>query len=44
MDNTEYRGFLIQNILEWQTRGQFTAEELHCKPTKVLEVIHDSID
>lgn len=44
MDITAYRDFLIKNILAWQTRGQFTAEELHRMPTRVLETIHDNID
>lgn len=44
MTNTEYKEMLISNILEWQTRNQFTKEELQKKPIRVLEVIHDNVD
>lgn len=39
-----YRMELIRDILEWQTKNQFTAEELRMKGTKVLERIHDNVD
>ena len=44
MTNTEYKEMLISNILEWQTKNQFTKEELQKKPIRVLEVIHDNVD
>lgn len=44
MTNEKYRKFLIDCILEWQTRGQFTREELEKKPTRVLEKISDNVD
>ena len=44
MTNAEYKEMLISNILEWQTRNQFTKEELQKKPIRVLEVIHDNVD
>lgn len=44
MTNKEYKEMLIDNILAWQTRGQFTREELARKTTRVLEIIHDNVD
>ena len=44
MTITEYRQMLIDCILEWQTRNQFTEEELKKKSTRVLEIIHDNVD
>ena len=44
MTNAEYKKMLIDNILEWQTRNQFTREELEKKPIRVLEIIHDNVD
>ena len=44
MDLREYREMLIKNILEFQTRGQFTEEQLKKKPIRVLEIIHDNVD
>ena len=43
MDNVGYREMLINNILEWQTRNQFTKEELQSKTIRALEVIHDNV-
>ena len=43
MSNTEYRNFLIANILEWQTNNQFTKEELNKMTIRTLERIHDNI-
>lgn len=44
MNNTEYRKMLIDNIMEWQTKNQFTREELQKKPIRTLEIIHDNVD
>lgn len=44
MNNTEYKEMLINNILEWQTRNQFTREELQNKSIRALEIIHDNVD
>lgn len=44
MNNAEYKEMLINNILEWQTRNQFTKEELQKKSIRVLETIHDNVD
>ena len=43
MNNTEYKEFLINNILEWQTNNQFTKEELNKMSIRILERIHDNI-
>ena len=43
MSNTEYKEFLIINILEWQTNNQFTKEELGKMTIRTLERIHDNI-
>lgn len=44
MTQKEYKDFLINNILEWQTRGQWTREALEKKTVRVLEIIHDNVD
>ncbi len=44
MTMSEYRALLIKNILEWQTRNQFTEDQLKKKSTRTLEIIHDNID
>lgn len=44
MTNQEYKQMLIKNILEWQTKGQFTRGELEKKPIRSLEIIHDNVD
>ena len=43
MTNKEYKKMLINNILEWQTKNQFTKEELQKKTVRTLEIIHDNI-
>lgn len=44
MTRAEYKEMLIRNILEFQTRGQFTREELEKKTIRSLEIIHDNVD
>lgn len=44
MDNVEYKTMLINNILEWQTKEQFTKEELQKKSIRELEIIHDYVE
>lgn len=44
ISNTDYKKMLIENILEFQTRGQFTMEELQKKSIRTLEIIHDNIE
>lgn len=44
MTNTEYKQMLINDILEWQTRNQYTREELQKKSIRALERIYDIID
>lgn len=44
MNNAEYRAMLIANILERQTKKQFTREQLENKTIRSLEIIHDNID
>ena len=39
-----YKRILIEGILEFQTRNQFTKEELKKKSIRVLEIIHDNVD
>lgn len=43
MDAKDYKKFLIDNILEWQTKGQFSRDELEKKSVRALEIIHDNI-
>lgn len=44
MTNVEYREMLINDILEWQTRNQYTREELQKKSIRALEKIYDVIN
>lgn len=44
MTNKEYREMLIDGILDYQTRVQFTREELESKPIRTLERIYDNVD
>ena len=43
MDMKDYKKFLIDNILSWQKRNQFSREELEKKSVRALEIIHDNI-
>ncbi len=44
MTNKEYREFLIDGILEFQTKSQFSREQLEKMSIKTLEKIYDNID
>ena len=44
MTTKEYKEFLIDGILEFQTRNQFTREELQSKAVRALETIYDNVD
>lgn len=44
MTNAEYKEMLISDILEWQTRNQYTREELERKSIRALERIYDNVD
>ena len=44
MDWKKYKEFLIENILDFQTKKQFSREELEKKTIRILERIHDTID
>lgn len=44
MTNKDYREMLINGILEFQTRNQFTREELEKKPIRTLERIYDNVE
>ena len=44
MTNVEYKEMLITDILKWQTRNQYTREELQKKSIRALERIYDVID
>ena len=44
MTNAEYRNFLINGILEFQTSNQFSKSELEKKPIRVLEKIFDNVN
>lgn len=44
MTTTEYREMLINGILDYQTKGQFTLEELKQKPIRTLEIIYDNVE
>ena len=44
MTNAEYRKMLIDGILKYQTKEQFTREELEKKPIRTLERIYDNVE
>ena len=44
MTAIEYKEFLIDNILEFQTKNQWTRDELAKKSIRVLEIIHDYVE
>lgn len=44
MTKTEYREMLIKGILDYQTKGQFTEDELKKKPIRTLEIIYDNVE
>ena len=44
MTNKEYKQDSIKNILQWQTRNQFSKEDLEKKSIRELERIHDYVD
>ena len=44
MTNKEYRDFLINGILEFQSNNQFTKDELLKKSIRVLEKIFDNVN
>ena len=43
MTNLEYKKMLIDGILEFQTRNQWTREKLNEKSIRVLEIIYDNV-
>lgn len=43
MSNREYKEMLISHILEWQTKEQFTKEQLEKKSIRMLEIIYDNV-
>lgn len=43
MEMQDYKKFLIDNIMSWQTKDQFNREELEKKSIRALEIIHDNI-
>ena len=43
MTTAEYRRFLIDGILDFQTRNQFTREDLLKKTIRALEIIYDNV-
>ena len=44
MDNKEYKEMLISGILEFQTKSQFSREDLKKKSIRTLEKIYDNVD
>lgn len=44
MTNKEYREMLISCILDYQTKRQFTGEELRKKSIRTLEIIYDNVE
>lgn len=44
MTNREYKMMLIDGILEFQTKEQFTRKDLEKKSIRILEKIYDNVD
>lgn len=44
MTNKEYKMMLINGILEFQTKEQFTRRDLENKSIRILERIYDNIN
>lgn len=44
MTNKEYKMMLINGILEFQTKEQFTRRDLEKKSIRTLERIYDNVD
>ena len=44
MTNSEYKKMLIDGILEYQTKEQFTREELEKMTLRTLERIYDNVE
>ena len=44
MNILEYKEMLIEGILEFQTRNQFTREQLEKKSISALERIYDNVN
>lgn len=44
MTEAVYRQMLIDGILDYQTKGQFTREELQNKSIRTLEIIYDNVE
>lgn len=44
MTNKEYIEMLIRGILNYQTKCQFTEEELRKKSIRILELIYDNVE
>ena len=44
MTNKESREMLINGILDYQIKGQFTEEELRKKSIRTLEIIYDNVE
>lgn len=44
MDHRKYKKMLIKGILEFQTKNQFSAEDLKSKSIRVLEIIYDNVE
>ena len=44
MTNAEYREMLIDGILEFQTKQQFTKEYLKKLSIRSLEIIYDNVE
>lgn len=44
MTPREYKNFLIDDILDFQTHNQFTREVLEKKSVRTLEIIYDNVD
>ena len=43
MTNKEYKQWMIECILQWQSENTFTRESLEKKTTRALEIIFDNV-
>ena len=44
MTNKEYREMLIKGILDFQSKNQFTREDLESRSIRALEIIYDNVE
>lgn len=44
MTHKDYKTMLIEGIMDFQTKNQWTKEQLEKKDIRVLEIIYDNVE